>query len=148
MLLDQLSLEDIQVGIQAKDWEEAIEKSAAPLVQKGSINESYITGIIDSVKENGPYFVLTKHIALAHTRPECGVNNMDLNFSLLETPVAFGKEALDPIKLIITLASTDSTSHLDVIADLTNLLIDEELMERIFSAQTAEEMYSLIRTKG
>lgn len=148
MLLEKLSLDDLQVGIRADSWEEAIKKSAKPLVERGSVKESYVKGIIDSVNENGPYFVLTKHVALAHTRPEFGVNNMDLNFTVLETPVKFGKEELDPIKLIITLAATDSTSHLDVIADLTEILIDEELLEKIFSVKTSEEMYELLNKKG
>ena len=148
MLLEKISLQDVQVGVNAKDWEDAIAKAAAPLVKKGSVEESYVQGIIDSVKENGPYFVLTKHIALAHTRPECGVNRMDLNFTLLDTPVKFGKEELDPIKLIITLAATDSNSHLDVIADLTDILIDEELVKKILSSVSAEELYGLLSTKG
>ncbi|MEQ7193172.1 PTS sugar transporter subunit IIA [Enterococcus avium] len=148
MLLDNLTQNDVQVGVQATDWEEAIEKCAQPLVEKGSIEQTYVRGIIDSVKENGPYFVLTKHVALAHTRPEFGANCIDLNFAVLETPVEFGKESLDPIKLIITLAAVDSTSHLDVIADLTDILIDEELLEKILSVDTSEELYELLCSKG
>ncbi|MCI1902520.1 MAG: PTS sugar transporter subunit IIA [Enterococcaceae bacterium] len=148
MQLQNITEQDIQVGIKAKDWEEAIRKSAAPLVMRGSIEETYVESIIDSVKRNGPYFVLTKHVALAHARPETGVNNLDLNFTILENPVSFGHKELDPIKMIITLAATDASSHLEVIADLTDILIDEKLLEKIFSAKTTNEVYLLLSGKG
>ena len=70
MLLETITSNDVQIGLHAKDWEGAIRQAAAPLLASGAIQQSYIEGMITSVHDNGPYFVLSKGLALAHARPE------------------------------------------------------------------------------
>ena len=107
MLLETITEKDVQLGLSAGDWEEAVRKAAEPLRAAGAVEQSYIEGIVQSVHDNGPYFVLTKGFALAHARPECGANRLALNFSTFDPPVTFGAGANDPVRLIITLAATD-----------------------------------------
>ena len=42
------------------------------LVEQGCAKQSYVDGIIASVKELGPYIVIADGIAMPHTRPEQG----------------------------------------------------------------------------
>ncbi|HAB7885637.1 TPA_asm: PTS sugar transporter subunit IIA, partial [Listeria monocytogenes] len=46
MLLDRVTLEDIEVNLKAEDWREAIQMSARLLLERGAIKESYIDGMI------------------------------------------------------------------------------------------------------
>lgn len=94
--------------------------------------------MIQSVKENAPYIVISKNIALAHARPEFGVNQLGVTFSTLAAPVDFGSKLFDPVKLIITLAAKTSADHLELLSGLASVLSDEELVDRLFSAPSPE----------
>lgn len=144
MLMDKVTLDDITVGLKASDWEDAIRKSSERLLSRGAIEQGYVDGMVQSLKDNGPYIVIAQHVALAHTRPEYGVNEMAMSFALLDTPIPFGSETFDPVKLIITFAAVDNESHLDLLSELTDILIDEERMAMLFSAKTKEEFYKVL----
>lgn len=144
MLLDQIQAKDIQIDLAAADWQDAIRKAAAPLTAEGAITEGYIDGMIQSVLKNGPYFVLSKGLALAHARPECGANRLALNFSTFDPPVCFGAGENDPVRLIITLAATDSNSHIDLLSELAEILMDDDRMEQLFTVQSPEEFCRLL----
>ena len=130
MLLEKITAKDVQIGLAAADWEDAIRQAAAPLRDAGDIEQSYIEGMIESVHKNGPYFVLANRLALA--------------FSTLNPPVSFGAGDNDPVRLIITLAATDPDSHIDLLGELAEVLMDDSRMEQLFSAKTPEEFCALL----
>ena len=72
MLKDLLNEKRKLLNINASDWEDAIRKAAQPLVDEKKVTESYVDDIIVGVKNNGPYIILTEHVALPHARPESG----------------------------------------------------------------------------
>ena len=146
MLIETVNVDDIQIGVSASGWEDAVRKSAQTLLDRKSIEPSYINAMIETVKENGPYMVISKHIALAHARPECGVNEMALSFATLTPPIDFGAGDFDPIKLVVTLAATDNESHLEMIAELAGILIDENKLNAMFEAASKEELYKLLES--
>ena len=45
-----IKLQNIQIGLGAKDWKEAIRKASVPLVKCGSIEEPYVENMISSVE--------------------------------------------------------------------------------------------------
>ncbi|MDY0393609.1 PTS sugar transporter subunit IIA [Virgibacillus halophilus] len=141
MLRELVTVDDIEIGIKADNWEEAIRKSSERLLEKGAIETTYVDSMIKVLNENGPYIVLGNHIALAHTRPEFGANELGLSFSTLNPPVPFGAKHFDPIKLIITFSATDSDSHLMLISELATILSDTGIMEKLFDAPTKEIFY-------
>lgn len=138
MLIETVTRDDISVGVAAEDWRDAISKSAQTLLQKGAITQGYIDAMIESVEKNGPYIVIAKNIALAHARPECGVNEIGLTFSLLKPPINFGAVEMDPVKLLITLAAVDSDSHVDLLTELAGILSDPDRLNALMSAQTSD----------
>ena len=145
MLISNISADDITIGIAADGWEDAIEKSAKTLLDKGFIEPSYVDAMIQVVKDNGPYIVISKHIALAHARPECVVNKMGVTFATLNPPVEFGAGQLDPVKIIITLAATDNNAHIDVMGELAELLMDEEKIPAMAGSESSEEFLRILR---
>lgn len=141
MLLNKVEIEDVEIGVTASDWEEAIRKAAAKLLDRGAIEPSYVEAMIRSMHENGPYIVIAKHIALAHARPEFGVNQNGLTFTTLKEGVAFGSELFDPIYLIITLAGASADDHLELLGELAEVLMEEERIDRLIQAKTEKEFY-------
>lgn len=144
MLLEKITANDVQIGKTAADWQEAIRIAAAPLEAQGAIASSYTDGMIESVQKNGPYFVITKGMALAHARPECGANRLALNFTTFDPPISFGAGENDPVHLIITLAATDPNSHIDLLSALAETLMDESRMHQLYAAKTPEEFCALL----
>lgn len=144
MLLETITTKDVQIGLRANDWEDAVRQAAAPLLASGAIRQSYIEGMIESVHQNGPYFVLAKGLALAHARPECGAVRLALNFTTFDPPISFGAGDNDPVRLIITLAATDPDSHIDLLGELAEVLMDDSRIQQLFSAASPEEFCALL----
>ena len=145
-MLETVELSDIEIGIEATDWEDAIRKSAQNLLESGNIEQRYIEAMVDGVKELGPYIVLSKSVALAHARPECGVKKGGVTFTTLKQGVPFGSEQFDPISLIITLAAVDDSAHLDLMMELAGVLMDESNIEALVCSKTPEEFKSHLLT--
>ena len=130
-MLELIKEENVEVGVHAADWEDAIRRSAQHLLETGKIEERYIRAMIDAVHRVGPYIVLGNHVALAHARPE--------------PPIPFGSEKFDPVSLIITLAAVDADSHLELISELADILMEETHVERLSSCTTEREFVELLR---
>lgn len=146
MLLDKITASDVLIRLKTENWENAIRKSSQTLLDKGSIEPRYIDAMIKVIHENGPYIVIGKHIALAHARPECGALHMDISFTTLDPAINFGAGDLDPVKLIITLSATDSETHLDLLSELADILMDEEKSETLLNAESAEKFAQILLT--
>ncbi|AOT72085.1 PTS sugar transporter subunit IIA [Geosporobacter ferrireducens] len=141
---DLISLENIVIVDRVKDWCEAIEKAVRPLVTNAYVEERYIQGIIDNTIKYGPYYVLAPNIAMPHARPEQGVLQKQIGILLLRQPVKFSEDGYE-VRLIITLAATDSESHLEALRSLSGLLENDDYVSKIISAQNEEEIYHLFQ---
>lgn len=145
-MIENTVLDDVEIRVEAKDWEDAIKKSSQYLLRQGKIEESYIDAMIEAVHRVGPYIVLGKYVALAHARPECGVKEAGIHFTTLEPGVPFGSEKFDPVRLLITLAAVDADSHLELMSELAGILMEEENVERLVECESREEFLSLLKT--
>lgn len=128
---------------EVSSWEESIKVAAAPLVNKGFITPKYIQDMIDNVNINGPYIVIVPGIAMPHAKNEGGVIKQGISLLKLKKPVSFpeGKE----VNILIVLAAEDSTKHLDLISDLSSILIDEDVMSKFRSSDNEEDFINLIK---
>lgn len=143
MLEDVLQDSHILLNEQVGTWEESIRRVSAPLVEEQVIDPNYVTAMIDSVKEYGPYIVIGKYIALAHARPEDGVNRLGISVATIKEPIEFGNEDNDPVKIIFCLAAIDSYSHLNIMKSLIELINDEVKVDRL-SRETNIERFKEI----
>lgn len=143
-LLQMVKRKGIKVGIEAKDWKDAIVKTGEIMVKIGVAKPEYTNAMIKTVEEMGPYIVITKHIALPHARPEEGALKPALVFVKLKKPIEFGNPDNDPVKLLIGLVATDNRSHTKALAQLAKLLMQEEFTQKLLEAQSEDEMYNLI----
>lgn len=144
MLKDILTDNNIMIKAHPKTWEESIELVAQPLLKENIIEKRYIDSMIQSVNEYGPYIVIGKHLALAHARPEDGVNKLGVSIATLADGVAFGNPDMDPVKIIFCLAAVDSYSHLNVMRELVDLINDEQKLDQLIQAENVETFKALL----
>lgn len=108
---ENIPIKNIQIGLHASSWDEAIQLAAEPLVQAGSIKSSYVDAMIQSVCDLGPYIALMPGFALAHSAPSDDVVRTDISIAVFETPITFRSEN-DPIYVVMCLACRDKASHI------------------------------------
>ena len=123
-------------------WELAIKQASEPLLEKNIIKESYVEAMIYSVFKNGPYMIIMPHIALAHARPEDGVNENGISFLKLKIPVIFPQE--NDVDIIIVLAAKEDEGHLELMAELADLLVDDEKTEAIRRAHNKNQIKEIL----
>jgi transcriptional antiterminator/mannitol/fructose-specific phosphotransferase system IIA component (Ntr-type) len=145
MLKDLLCRETIKLGVAVADWKEAINEGADVLLEKNSIEKTYVEAIFNNFETLGAYMVVAPGIVLSHARPEDGVNDLSMSLITLKEPVEFGSELNDPVKLIVTLAAKDSTSHLKALSQLMNLFMEGEDLATIMKSSDKNEVLKIIK---
>lgn len=144
MLQDLLEDKYIIFEKDETEWQNAIIKSAKPLLDNEIINQDYIGAMIESVKEYGPYIVIGKHLALAHARPEDGALKLGLSLCLFDKPVIFNHEFNDPVKIIFCLSAIDSYSHLNVMKAIVNLIKEDNNLNKLLEAKDIETVKKIL----
>ena len=121
--------------VKASDWKEAIRIAGELLLKSGSIEPRYIDAMIKFCEEYNAYIVVAPGIALAHARPEDGVKKIGFSLITLESPVHFGHPENDPVDIVIAFGAIDSSSHINILAQLAKLLSISEKVEKIRNAK-------------
>ena len=134
---------NIKLNVDASDWRDSMVKSGQLLVDSDYITKDYIDLTIKCVEENGPYIVIIPGLALSHSRPDVSVNKTGLSLITLSKPVCFDCDN-DPVDIVLTLAATDDTSHLQNLQSMDEFISDEENIEFIKNAKSAEEVAKAI----
>ncbi|KGP74464.1 PTS sugar transporter subunit IIA [Pontibacillus yanchengensis] len=125
-------------------WEEAIRESAAPLLENGSITSKYVDDMIQNVNTNGPYIVVVPEFAMPHAKNENSVEKTGISFLQLQEPVMFPDDK--EVKVLFALAAEDSTGHLDLISDLSGVLMEDEARDELKQAKSEKEIIDLINS--
>jgi PTS system ascorbate-specific IIA component len=147
MLSDLLDKSLVRLNVEATDWQDAIRKSAQPLVENGKVTPGYVDDIIKGVLDLGPYIVITEHVALPHARPESGALESAVGIVTLRDPVEFGSADNDPVKFLFPLSAKDNDSHLSALQSLVELLSDPDFFVQLENARTPQDVVDLVHTK-
>lgn len=123
-LIRYLTVEKIRLCDRELGWREALSYTAQPLLDFGSIELSYVSGIISIFETLGSYMFFAPGVVLAHAKPDDGVNSLDVSVGIFRRPVQFSHNRY--AKIIILLAPIDWESHLEILRDIM----------RVFSVQT------------
>jgi PTS system mannitol-specific IIA component/PTS system ascorbate-specific IIA component len=134
----------VSLDVQVSSPEEAIQEVGNLLVKSDLVEESYVEAMLNSFRENGPYFVLAPKIALPHARPEDGVKESSVSLVRLQNPVRFGHSSNDPVQLVFGLGASSSEEHLQAIQKLTALLNDSNNVEMLLEVNSYNEIQTII----
>lgn len=144
MLADFLTTETIKVQVQCNDWQAAFKAGAELLEKVQGVGPDYGEAIIRYHLRLGPYMVVAPGIVLAHARPQEGVLKTSMSMMTLQSPIFFGNSRNDPVRLVITFAAVNDKSHLRLLADLMELLMNPEEVQSIIQAQDIQEVLAVI----
>jgi len=145
MLENILTEKAIRLKAQATDWQDAVRMGGELLVSAGFAKPSYIEAMIETVKQLGPYSVIAPGIAMPHARPEAGVSKPGLSLVTLANPVEFGNKENDPVDIVVSFCATDNTSHIQMLAELAQLLGSDEAVTAVRNAKEVSEVTQLIK---
>ncbi len=135
MLEELLPRERMRKTESVVDFEEAIELASQPLLEEGVIEQEYIQAMIDSVHQHGPYIVLKDYFAMPHAKAGTGVNEVGMSLLHLEEPVdVMG----NPVKVFVVLAAVDSSTHLEAMSELAELLMEDEKFDVVLAGDLDE----------
>lgn len=130
----------IALGVESTDARHAIGVVGELLVTSGRTKPEYTRAMIDALDEFGPYFVIAPGIAIAHARPSEAVLQVGLALAVLSEPLAFGSQANDPVRLVFGLCAHDHDSHLSVLSELAEVLIDPACVNILLNASTEQQI--------
>ncbi|PKM67686.1 MAG: PTS sugar transporter subunit IIA [Firmicutes bacterium HGW-Firmicutes-2] len=139
----ELTEDYIQFFEELPSWEEAVIRSAEPLLIGGQIRQSYIDGMIESVKEHGPYIVIAPNIAIPHARPETGSLEVGYSIMVLGKPVSFTEDGANDAALFIALSCVDSERHLEMLQEIVTVLSDQDKQDALFKSTTKKQILDI-----
>jgi PTS system ascorbate-specific IIA component len=128
----------------AANWEECFIIAGNALVQSNRTSTEYTTEMIEVFNELGPYMVIAPNIALAHARPGSSVKSTGLSLVTLKNPVEFGSKRFDPVKIVVGLAAVDHDGHIDLMAALSELLMDVTNVNFLLQADKESDVRALL----
>ena len=137
----------VQFETRVSDWQEAIVKSAKPLLDGGYIEQGYVDAMIESVNEFGPYIVIAPRVAMPHARPETGSKKIGYSILKLEEPVKFSEEAEHEVELLVALSCVNAESHLEILQFIVEVLSNEEKFSNALKATDKQELIDIFQNK-
>jgi phosphocarrier protein FPr len=124
----QLESTNIEVGAEAAGKEDAIRQVALLLVRSGCIAPGYAESML--AREDVANTYLGKGVAIPHGMPKDRELIQRTGLAVLQVPAGVAWQPGDTARLIVGIAAR-SDEHLDVLANLTDLLFDDDLIERL-----------------
>lgn len=141
-IYSMLKPENVRILSGVKDWKEAIYVAVQPLVEGGYCESRYADEIIKNTEKLGPYYVLCENLALIHGSTNQGVLKRQIAVTLLRQPIKFSEEGYE-VRVLVTLAATDSESHMEALQAMSELFSEPESIKKILDAEAANEIYQL-----
>ncbi|MDU5109851.1 MAG: PTS sugar transporter subunit IIA [Clostridium sp.] len=144
MIEKLLTEELVDVKLEVENWEEAVLAAGKVLLNNEKIEERYIEAMIETVKDMGPYIVMAQGIAMPHGRPDSGVKEIGIAVISLKNGVNFGSNDFDPVKLVFAICAKENKSHIGLLQDLSYILDNEELLQKLDDCNTKKDLLNLI----
>ena len=133
-MADILLPDAIVTDVTLRSWEGVVDFVGDLLLQQDAIWPSYIEAMKDIVRLYGPYVVIAPGAALLHAGPEMGGRRLAMSLATLRTPVPFGHETHDPVRLALAFSSVDRKTHVRAVGQAIDMLGDEQARQSLMAA--------------
>ena len=125
-------------------WQEAVRLSAESLVADGTVSPDYYKQIIACIEKYGPYVVFDHNVAMPHSTENAeGAYATGVGFMGSEKMIDFGEDEDGEKKeanLFFTLSSANPEEHMNNIAQLSNIFMNDDLLDALAAARTPEDI--------
>jgi phosphocarrier protein FPr len=137
----ELSLKDIHLGAQAPNKQEAIAKVASALVQAGYVSEGYLDGMLRREQQTSTF--LGSGIAIPHGTTDTRDQVLNTGVQVFQFPHGIDWGEGQTAYVVIGIAAR-SDEHLALLRQLTHVLSDEGVADRLAATADAEELRSVL----
>ena len=137
----QLESANVRVGARAESKEDAIRQVAELLVRSGCIEPGYAESMLAREQVANTY--LGKGVAIPHGLPKDRELIQRTGIAVLQVPDGVLWQEGDTARLIVGIAAR-SDEHLDILSNLTGLLYDDELVDRLAFTPDAREVIAAL----
>jgi PTS system ascorbate-specific IIA component len=144
MLADAFGEGSILIKESVDNRSAAIEIAGDLLVRSGRARASYVASMLEAVERFGPYIVIAPGIALAHGKPSEDVIETGLSLLVLKQAIEFQHSQNDPVQLVFGLAATDHESHIETMAELAEVLSDQQWVNSLLTSSDSEQIRLLL----
>ena len=137
----QLSPQDIHLGAVAADKQEAIRQVAAALTEAGCVSAGYVDGMLQRELQTSTY--LGNGIAIPHGTTDTRDLVLKTGVQVFQFPqgIAWGEGQTAHVAIGIAARSDE---HLALLRQLTHVLSDDGVAERLAKTTSTEELRSLL----
>ncbi|MFI8416033.1 PTS mannitol transporter subunit IICBA [Serratia sp. NPDC078593] len=144
--LFKLGENNVFLGLQAADKEQAIRFAGEQLVKGGYVEPEYVSAMLEREKLTSTY--LGESIAVPHGTIEAKDRVLRTGVVFCQYPqgVRFGEEEDEVARLVIGIAARNN-EHIQVITSLTNALDDETVIARLASTTNVQDVLDLLSGK-
>ncbi|HEV7564905.1 MAG: mannitol system component [Microbacteriaceae bacterium] len=135
-----LELAQIDVHGSAKTLDEAVDEAGRFLVAAGAVTPEYIGFMHDRERVISTY--MGNFLAIPHGTNE-GKDTIlasALSFVRYDEPIDWNG---NPVRFVVGIAGKDG-GHMDVLSSIALIFSDEEQVDRLLVAETAEDVYALL----
>ncbi|WP_456276196.1 PTS sugar transporter subunit IIA [Bacillus sp. AK128] len=135
-----LAAENIQLDASFTTKEEAIRATGQILVDGGYVEASYVEKMLEREELTSTY--MGNYVAIPHGTEDAkkSVNTSGLSIIQVPSGVDFGDGNI--VKVLIGIAGKDG-EHLDILSQIAIVCSEEENIEKIVGADSAEEIIGL-----
>jgi len=131
------------IDSQKRTWEEAVRVCGELMLSLGSVEEGYVTAMVEAVHKLGPYIVIAPHIAFAHAAAGSHVLKNDLVLTIFKEPVIFNSSN-DPVHLMFGICAVEPDSHLELLQQLAEVIEDESMYQKLVDCDSIDEIHKVI----
>jgi len=138
----------VKVPLDGKDKESVITELVDLLADNGALLDRDVVLEAVFVREETRSTGIGSAIAIPHGKCR-GVKELVMSVGIASEPIDFNSIDAKPVSIIILLVSpVDRTGpHIQALARISRLMLDEEFKSRLENATSAEEAYELISNK-
>ncbi|MGL5653050.1 MAG: PTS mannitol transporter subunit IICBA [Vibrio sp.] len=139
----QLQKENIHLGLNAKNKEEAIRFAGNKLVELGYVHPEYVDAMFAREQLVSTY--LGESIAVPHGTVDAKDRVIKTGIVICQYPqgVVFGEDNSDIAKLVIGIAAKND-EHIQVITTITNALDDPSALDKLTSTKDVSDVLSIL----
>jgi transcriptional antiterminator len=143
-LVDLLKLTHITFSSSVNSWHEIVPLASQPLIDSGTIQDRYLSAMIDLIESYGFYMYMGSGVLLLHAKPTDGVNQLCMSMLKLKQPFKFENDTPPDTDIIFVLGATDDNSHLTALFQLNELIQYPEFMNGIRNTKKPSEVVNIL----
>jgi mannitol PTS system EIIA component len=135
-----LTKENIILNATIASKEEAIKLTGSILVDKGYVESSYIEKMLEREELTSTY--MGNFVAIPHGTEDSKEMVKESGISFVQVPQGVDFGAGNIVKLLIGIAGKNN-EHLDILSNIAIVCSEEENIEKLVNAKTADEILAI-----